>query len=47
MTVEEVRARIVDREEKEAYIESKRAQKRLKRAQLNRAVSEEGSSIQR
>jgi hypothetical protein len=45
MIVEEARARIVDREEREAYIEDKRAQKRQKRAQLNSAVSEEGSSI--
>jgi hypothetical protein len=47
MTVEEARARIVDREEREAHVEGKRAQKRQKRAQLNSAVSEDGSSIQR
>jgi hypothetical protein len=45
MTVEEARARIVDREEREANVEGKRAQKRQKRAQLNSAVSEEDSGI--
>jgi hypothetical protein len=47
MTVEEARTRIVDREEKEANAGAKRAQKRQKRAQLNSAVTGEGSRMQR
>jgi hypothetical protein len=47
MTVVEVRTRRIDREEKEANIGAKRAQKRQKRAQLNSVVAGEGSSMQR